>query len=60
MVPNLYQAKSAIDSFGGKGPQMKVAQNVLKHILVSEFLKSYETLKFEKIGNCPQPDRETL
>ena len=44
--PNLYQVKSAIFSFCvGQGSKNQSAQNVLKHILLLEFLKSDQIVK---------------
>ena len=51
--PNLYQAKSAENQVRWWGPKIKVSQNVLKHILIWEFLKVDEILKSEKVCNWP-------
>ena len=60
-VLNLYQAISGVFSFwlgggvgGGGGPKFKVAQNVLTHILVLEYLKSNEIFKSIKCSNWSQ------
>ena len=47
---------------GDGGPIIKVAQNGLKHILVLEFLKSYEILKISIVFITihTQPDSDQL
>ena len=46
--PNLQRTKYSGSGGGEGGPEIKVAQNVLKHILVLEFLKSDEIFKIRK------------
>ena len=39
-------------------PELKVDQNVLKHILVLDFLKSNEILEIGQFCNCPQTTKQ--
>ena len=61
---NLYQAKSGAISFfffleGGKVPEIKVAQNGLKHILIFELLKYDEIFEISQAATSKQPTQQT-
>ena len=43
--PNIHEAKSGVSSFSGGSPKIKVAQTVLRHALVLEFLSSDDFLR---------------